>query len=84
MARPTFYVAGDRVNLRAGAGMDFFRIAVLERNEEVEKLGDADGWSEITVKRNGNRGWVNSRFLSPTPVAAAPEAARRHPPRRKR
>jgi hypothetical protein len=74
VAHPTFYVAGNRVNLRAGPGMDFFKLVVLERNEEVEKVGDTADWAQIRVKRDGTIGWVNSRFLSPTPVAAAPEA----------
>ena len=75
VARPTFYVAVNRLNLRACPGMDCPKIAVLDRNQEVEKVGDAEDWSQIRIKRDGTIGWVSSRYLSATPVAAAPEAA---------
>ena len=75
VVRPTFFVTVNRLNLRACPGMDCPKIAVLDRNEEVEKVGDAEDWSQIRVKRDGTIGWVNSRYLSATPVAAAPEAA---------
>jgi len=75
LTRPTFYVAVSRLNLRACPGMDCLKLAVLKRNEEVEKVGDADDWSQIRIKRNGTIGWVSSRYLSATPVAVAPEVA---------
>ena len=76
VVRPTFYVAvRNTLNLRAGPGMDFFMLAVLQRNEEVEKVGESGDWSQIRVKRDGTIGWVNSRYLSPNPVAATPEVA---------
>ena len=73
--RPTFYVTVNRLNLRACPGMDCPKIAVLDRNQEVEKVGDAEDWSQIRVKQIGTIGWVSSRYLSPTPVAATPEVA---------
>ena len=75
VARPTFYVAVNRLNLRACPGMDCPKIAVLDQNQEVEKVGDADNWSQIRAKRDGTIGWVSSRYLSATPVAALPEVA---------
>jgi hypothetical protein len=75
VVRTTFYVAVNRLNLRACPGMDCPKIAVLERNEELEKLGDAEDWSQVRVKRDGTIGWVSSRYLSPTPVVAPPEGA---------
>jgi uncharacterized protein YgiM (DUF1202 family) len=75
VVRPTFYVAVNRLNLRACPGMDCPKIAVLERNEEVEKLGEAEDWSQVRVKRDGTIGWVSSRYLSATPTVAPPEAA---------
>jgi uncharacterized protein YgiM (DUF1202 family) len=75
VVRPTFYVAVSRLNLRACPGMDCPKIAVIERNEEVEKLGEAEDWSQIRIKRDGTIGWVSSRYLSATPVVAPPEAA---------
>jgi hypothetical protein len=75
VARPTLYVTVNRLNLRACPGMDCPKIAVLDRNQEVEKVGDAEDWSQIRLKQSGTIGWVSSRYLSPTPVAATPEVA---------
>ena len=80
VARPTFYVAVNRLNLRACPGMDCPKIAVLDQNQEVEKVGDAEDWSQIRAKRDGTIGWVSSRYLSATPVAALPEAPPPTPP----
>ena len=74
VSRQVFYVAVNRLNLRGCAGMDCPKISMLELNDEVEKLGELDDWFEVFVKRDGRRGWVSSRHLSPEPVTAAPEA----------
>ena len=80
VARPTFYVTVNRLNLRACPGMDCPKIAVLDQNQEVEKVGDAEDWSQIRIKRDGTIGWVSSRYLSATPVAATPRGgAAAHP-----
>jgi hypothetical protein len=76
VVHPTFYVnVKSTLNLRACPGMDCPKIAVLTRNQEVEKVGDAADWSQVRVKVNGTIGWVDSRYLSPTPVAAPSEVA---------
>jgi hypothetical protein len=76
VVRQTFYVAvQNTLNLRACPGMDCPKIAVLSRNQEVEKVGDAADWSQIRVKQDGTIGWVDSRYLSATPLAALPEVA---------
>lgn len=67
--RPTLFVRVGRLNLRAGPGMDFPKLGLLERNEEVEKLGEAEDWFQVKVKRSGTLGWVASRYLSKTKVA---------------
>jgi hypothetical protein len=66
----TFYVKVARLNLRAGPGMDFPKLGLLERNEEVEKLGEAENWYQVRVKRDGTLGWVSSEYLSNTPVTS--------------
>ena len=71
--RPMLYVSVNRLNLRACPGMDCPKIAVLDQNQEVEKVGDAADWSQIRITRDGTIGWVSSRYLSATPVAAPPE-----------
>lgn len=76
--RPSFFVRVGRLNLRAGPGMDFPKIGLLERNEELEKVGEAEDWYQVRVKRSGTLGWVSSRYLSSTrvtvPLETAPEA----------
>ena len=79
VSRPVFYVKVNHLNLRACPGMDCPKISLLERDEEVEKVGAAEDWFQIRVKRDGRLGWVDSRYLSPTPLAA-PEAAPSSPP----
>ncbi len=69
-ARETFFVKVGRLNLRAGPGMDFPKLGLLERNEEVEKLGEAENWYQVRVKRDGTLGWVSSEYLSSTPVTS--------------
>ncbi len=95
LARPTFYVNASRLNLRACPGMDCPKIYSLERNEEVEQVGESEEWSQVRLKRDGTIGWVATRFLSAVPVAAekapvplpppvpalpTPEAAKPAPP----
>ena len=76
VARPTFYVAVNRLNLRACPGMDCPKIAVLDRNRGSGKSGGRRRTGPRSrLKRDGTIGWVNSRYLSATPVAAAPEVA---------
>jgi uncharacterized protein YgiM (DUF1202 family) len=67
---PSLYVKVGRLNLRAGPGMDFPKLGSLERNEEVEKLGEAENWYQVRVKRDGTLGWVSSEYLSSTPVTS--------------
>jgi hypothetical protein len=68
--RETFFVKVGRLNLRAGPGMDFPKLGLLERNEEVEKLGEAENWYQVRVKRDSSLGWVSSEYLSSTPVTS--------------
>jgi hypothetical protein len=75
VVRPLFYVAVNRLNLRACPGMDCPKIGLLNRNEEVEKVGQAEDWTQIRVIRDGTIGWVSSRYLSATPVAVPPPEA---------
>ncbi len=82
---PTFFVSVGRLNLRAGPGMDFPKLHVLERNEEVEKVGEMEDWFQVRVKKDGTLGWVASRYLSSKPVTApleppTAEPAAREPP----
>ena len=73
--RPVFYIKANRLNLRMGPGMDFPKISVLDRGEEVEKVGASEDWFQIRVIRDGSLGWVDSKYLSSTPLPQGPEAA---------
>lgn len=69
--RPSYFVKVDILNLRAGPGMDFPKIGQLNRNEELEKVGEAEDWFQVRVKRDGTLGWVAARYLSGQPVSVA-------------
>jgi Bacterial SH3 domain len=78
--RPVFYIKANHLNLRMGPGMDFPKISVLERGEEVEKVGASEDWFQIRITRDGRIGWVDSKYLSSTPVPQGPEVAVAPPP----
>ena len=80
VARQTLYIKANRLNLRACPGMDCPKISVLERGEEVEKVGASEDWFQIRIRRDGRLGWVDSRYLSSTPVTPGPEEAPAAPP----
>ena len=80
VVRPLYYIKANRLNLRACPGMDCPKISVLERGEEVEKIGASEDWFQVRVRRDGRLGWVDSRYLSSTPVTPGPEAAPAPPP----
>jgi len=78
-----FYVAADRLNLRACPGMDCPKIASLTRNQEVEKVGESQGWFQVRSRQDGTLGWVDARYLAsaPIPEAATLPATEASPPR---
>ena len=63
----TLFVAGDRVNLRAGAGVTAGIIGQLDRGSEVQLLTRAGDWVEIDSPLG--RGWIAGRFLAAAPPA---------------
>jgi hypothetical protein len=63
-----FYVAADRLNLRACPGMDCPRITMLTRNQEVEKVGESQGWFQVRSRQDGTLGWLDGRYLASSPV----------------
>ena len=69
MAYQVLYVAADRLNLRACPGMDCPRINLLTRNQEVEKVGESQGWFQVRSRQDGTLGWVDARYLGSAPVA---------------
>lgn len=60
-------VAGNRVNMRAGPGTQYDRIARLERGQQVAVLrAPGNGWLKLRVVDTGRVGW-----MAETLVAAA-------------
>ena len=57
------------LNLRACPGMDCPRIILLTRNQEVEKVGESQGWFQVRSRQDGTLGWVDARYLGSAPVA---------------
>jgi hypothetical protein len=76
-ARPILYVGINQLILRACPGKDCPKIYPLELNAEVEKIGETENWTQIRVKKDGNIGWVNSRYLSQQRVEVASGSKRK-------
>jgi len=54
-------VAIDMLNIRAGAGVNFDKVALpLSKEQEVEILEEKDGWFKISTSIQG---WVNKAFI---------------------
>jgi hypothetical protein len=62
------YVAADKLNLRACPGMDCPKLVLLQRNQEVEKVGESQGWFQVRSRQDGTLGWVDARYLASAPV----------------
>ena len=66
-ALPVLYVTGTRVNMRAGPATSFGKVGALTRGTAVDDMGEAaPGWSQIRVIETGQRGFMATRFLSPS------------------
>ena len=49
-------------SVRSGAGTSHSKVGSLAKGQEVVKIGEENGWSEIEF--NGGTGYVNSNYLS--------------------
>ena len=64
------YVSEEfEITLRTGPATDRKIIALVPTGSLVELLDEGDEWSQIRLA-NGKEGWVQNRFLTPTPPAA--------------
>ncbi|MBQ4543497.1 MAG: SH3 domain-containing protein [Clostridia bacterium] len=61
VTKTTMY-AKSSVNVRSGAGTSHSKVGSLAKGQEVVKIGEENGWSEIEF--NGGTGYVNSNYLS--------------------
>ncbi len=58
-----------KVELRTGPGERHRILRVLESGERVQKLADADGWTQVRAT-DGAEGWVPDRFVTTIQPAA--------------
>lgn len=63
------YVTGSVVNLRAGPGLDYRMVDVVERGYEVQIVGLTEGdWAPVEDPLTGVSGWINLGYVSSRPV----------------
>ncbi len=65
-----FYVAIAKLNLRAQPSNRGEVIRTLKFNDQVEKLGDTEGWVKVRQPSTGAVGWVMNRDLEALPLRA--------------
>lgn len=59
----TAFTTND-VNMRAGPGVEYPRVATIPEDESVDIYGCLRGFNWCDVGWEGDRGWVNANFLS--------------------
>jgi uncharacterized protein YgiM (DUF1202 family) len=64
-AAEKWYVTAGALNVRAGPSSATEQLAALPRGTAVEISGAEGKWTEITTA-DGLRGWVFTKYLSPT------------------
>ena len=59
------FVAGSRVNMRAGPGTDYTVLDTLPGGTQAEVIEvDASGWARIRLPDTGQIGWMAERLLT--------------------
>jgi uncharacterized protein YgiM (DUF1202 family) len=61
-------VAVRKLSLRAKPSNDSEVIRTLQFNDQVQKLGETEGWFKIRQPSSGAVGWVISRNLETLPL----------------
>lgn len=66
-----YYVAVNKLGLRAKPWIKDEIIRTLQFNEQVQKIAqNSQGWIKVYLPANGAQGWVISRYLEPLPLTA--------------
>lgn len=52
-----------KITMRAGRGIEYKTLEVLESGQEVEVLSIDDEWANVRLQ-NGKEGWVSGKYLS--------------------
>lgn len=69
MAQPTRYVSDElEVDMRTGPTLQHRIMRFIPSGTPLQELESADGWSRVRL-RNGEEGWMLSRYLVNTPSA---------------
>ncbi len=80
------FVAGNRVNMRAGPSTEFDVLETLSRGAPVEGFETQGRWTQVMVAGPDGlpvKGWMSSSFLSDNPLPAAPKRTVRRKVRKK-
>jgi uncharacterized protein YgiM (DUF1202 family) len=80
LPKPYYYVAARKLALRAKPSNRAEIIRTLGLNDQVEKIGEAEGWFNVRQPASGAVGWVNSRDLETLPFISPRGAPPRKPP----
>jgi cell wall-associated NlpC family hydrolase len=56
-------ITASSLNVRAGAGTNYSKIATVSKGNTVEIISSSNGWYKIKLS-NGKIGWVSSQYVS--------------------
>ena len=68
LTKPYYYVAVKKLDLRAKPSNRSEVIRTLGVNDQVEKIGETEGWFNVRQPSSGAVGWVISRHLDTLPL----------------
>ena len=57
------FVTGQTVNIRMGPGTNYNKIAEVKEDDELERIGSLNGWSQVILP-DGKKGWITEQFIS--------------------
>ena len=68
--KPYYYVAVKKLVLRAKPSDRSGVVRTLGVNDQVEKIGETEGWFNVRQPASGAVGWVISRYLDTLPLTS--------------
>ena len=70
LRKPYYYVATSKLILRARPSDRSEAVRTLDVNDQVEKIGETEGWFKVRQPSSGAVGWVISRHLDTLPLTS--------------
>jgi SH3-like domain-containing protein len=67
LRKPYYYVVVKKLVLRAKPSNHAEVVRTLSMNDQVEKIGETEGWFNVRQPASGAVGWVVSRYLETLP-----------------